>query len=64
LKEYFIAIFVVKILLRVYSKVVAQKSKSTIGMTTFSMKDCLAVLAHNTDQRIDFGLWNIVPLFS
>ena len=28
------------------------------GLTTFSMKDCLASLAHRTDKCINFRLWN------
>ena len=34
------------------------------GMTTFSMKDCLASLTHRTDKCIDFGLRNVVPFLN
>ena len=33
-------------------------------MTTFSMKDCLTLLAHRTDKCIGFGLWNVVPFLN
>ena len=37
-----------------------QNPKLLPGMTTFNMKDCLALLAHRTVKCIDFGLWNVV----
>ena len=41
-----------------------QNPKLISGMTTFSMKDCLASLVHRTDKCIDFGLWNVVPFLN
>ena len=41
-----------------------QNPKVTLGMTTFSMKDCLASLAHRTDKCFDFGVWNVVPFLN
>ena len=44
--------------------VVHQNSKLIPGVTTFSMKDWLASMAHKTDKCIDFCLWNVVAFLN
>ena len=75
LKEYFIATLceeknVVEGLSKNSERVVkmqkdrSPKSQIIPDMSTFSMMDCLASLAHKTDKCIDFGLWNVVPFLN
>ena len=76
LKEYFIATLYEKNIGEGLSKSIemvvkmpkvrSPKSKINTGYDHlhFSIKDCLASLAHRADKCYDFGFWNVVPFLN
>ena len=49
-----------EIKVKMQKEVTHQNRKLIPGVTTFSMTDCLASLAHKTDNCIDLDSWNVV----